>query len=180
MWSFGSDALSKEPDVFDLPATAGSTPGDSMLTPEAWSSAATPGATAGTTNPPTPSAGTDHDADARLINITDETWGIVAASPTGVMSRNGLSHTRLAHGFLLKRAGTRDEKGVVPLEVNLVHAQKPYEPLLKEIMSMYNGLALLSRIRGMASQLSGLLPLHVAACVKANHGLNSTMAYEQG
>ena len=86
--------------------------------------------------------------------------------------------TLVASGFLVKRAGPRDENGLIPLGVNLVHGQKPYKAVLKEVLGMYRNLGTLARVRGVVDPVKSVLPLHVAAARKAWKALSETMRYK--
>lgn len=86
--------------------------------------------------------------------------------------------TSVASGYLVKRAGPRDEDGLIPLGVNLVHGQKPYKAVLKEVLGMYRNLGTLARVRGVVDPVKSVLPLHVAAARKAWKMLVETMRYE--
>lgn len=93
---------------------------------------------------------------------------------------SGLSDksTAVASGYLVKRAGPRDEDGLIPLGVNLVHGQKPYKAVLKEVLGMYRNLGTLARVRGVVDPVKSVLPLHVAAARKAWKMLSETMRFE--
>ena len=84
----------------------------------------------------------------------------------------------VASGYLVKRAGPRDEDGLIPLGVHLVHGQKPYKAVLKEILGMYRNLGTLARARGVEDPVKSVLPLHVAAARKAWKALSETMRYK--
>ena len=129
------------------------------------------------TPPPNPAFG-DHDAEARLFDVTDESWGVVATR--GIRDPCAPSEycPALASGYLLKRAGPRDEDGVVRVGVNIIHGQKPYRPLLKAVLGMYRNLGLLARLRRIADPVRGLEPLHIARVRKAHHIVNGTMHYD--
>ena len=83
----------------------------------------------------------------------------------------------LASGYLVKRAGPRDENGLIPLGVNLLHGQKPYRGLLKEVLGMYRNLGTLARVRGVVDPMRSVLPLHVAAAKKAWKAVSETMRH---
>lgn len=84
----------------------------------------------------------------------------------------------MASGYLLKRAGTRDEDGLIAVEVDIVHGDlKGKETVLKEVLSMYRGLAALARLRNVVDRVTGVLPWHVAAARRAGDGVNSLMSW---
>lgn len=49
--------------------------------------------------------------------------------------------------------------------------------MLREVLSMYRGLAALARLRGIVDRVKGVLPWHVAAARKAGDGVNSLMSW---
>ena len=83
-------------------------------------------------------------------------------------------------GYLLKRMGPSDEDGLVACGLQLVHAQKPCEALLREVMSMYSCLGTLARMRGIVDPIKCVLPWHVAAVMKAQAVLKSTLRWADG
>lgn len=85
--------------------------------------------------------------------------------------------TSMASGYLIKRAGPRDEDGLIPLGVDLVYGQKPYRTVLKEVLGMYRNLGTLARVRRIVDPVKSVLPLHVAASRKAWKVLNETMRF---
>lgn len=167
----------------DLPpgllATPGATPQTNTPSPEISGLGSTPtgnAAQAGT--PPANAAIGDQDSEARLIDVTDETWGVVMDGTIDDMSIPSIRSTSLASGYLIKRAGPRDEDGLSPMGVNVVHGQKPYVALLKEVLGMFRNLGTLARVRGEVDPVKSVLPLHVAAARKAWRALSETMRYE--
>ena len=128
------------------------------------------------TPPPYPAFG-DHDAEARLLDITDESWGVVVTRGIDDPCASSEYCPALASGYLLKRAGPRDEDGLVRVGVDIVHGQKPHRPLLKAVLGMYRNLGLLARLRGIADPVRGLEPYHIATVRKAHHAVNATMRY---
>lgn len=70
-----------------------------------------------------------------------------------------------------------DEDGLMAFAVNIVHAQKPDKALLKDVLCMYRGLAMLARVRGAVDPVSNVLPWHIAATKKAHAIVNSTMRW---
>ena len=120
----------------------------------------------------------EHDSEARLIDVTDETWGVVMDGTLDDMGTRSDRSTAVISGYLVKRAGPRDEDGLIPLGVNLVHAQKPHKAVLKEVLGMYRNLGTLARVRGVVDPVKSVLPLHVAAAKRAWKVLSETMHYE--
>lgn len=83
-------------------------------------------------------------------------------------------------GYLLKRGGARDDDGLIPALVNVVHAAGPKtgEGLLEEVLGMYGALGTLARLRGIVHPLRCVLPWHVATARKANIGVNAMMGFD--
>lgn len=159
-----------------LYATPISTPQPTMLSPEQVVTAATPASGNGPINAPTPTDySTDMDPDSSLIDVTDETWGVVL----GHRIHNTVSLVErrpgLASGYLIKRAGRQDEDGVVTMSVNLLHIDRPYIPQLRDILAVYRGLGTLARLKGLADPIKSVVPWHVAAAMKAQEVLSSVM-----
>ena len=162
-----------------LPATPGATPQTNTPSPDISAFGSTPAANitqVGT--PPTNATLGDPDSEARLIDVTDETWGIVMDGTLDDLNSLSDASPSLASGYLVKRAGSRDEDGLLPLGVNLIHGQKPYKAVLKEVLGMYRNLGALARVRGVVDPVKDVLPLHVAASRKAWKALSETMRYE--
>lgn len=155
-----------------------STPYTSILSPDQSGIVSTPGGGAAQANAPTPTSSTlDHNAEARLIDITDETWGVTMAGGLDDPNIPTEFCQALVSGHLIKRAGARDEDGLLVLGVSIIHAQKPDKVLLKEVLSMYRGLGMLARVRGIVDPVSNMLPWHVAAARKAHKAVSSTMRW---
>jgi len=153
-----------------------STPQPIILSPEQAVPAATPASGNGPINALTPTDNViDIDPDSSLIDVTDETWGVVL----GHRIHNTMSLTDrrpgLASGYLIKRAGRQDEDGMVAMCVNLLHIDQPYTPQLREILAVYRGLGTLARLKGLADPIRSVIPWHVAAAVKAQEVLSSVM-----
>lgn len=163
------------PPVVKLPqasvpfyTTPVSTPQANIVSPEQSATPATPAnATAAT---PGGEAGGDSESDAVLADVTDQTWGAIV----GHRLNNSVGVTELypalVSGYLIKRTGARVEDVPMAMEVNLVHTEslpRSYEPLLREMLSYFRGLATLSRARGMVPRETDVRPWHIAAAEKA-------------
>lgn len=173
-----------EARVSNLPlgslATPDNTPQANAPSPDMSGLGSTPGG--GATQVSTPPPGTafgEHDAEARLVDITDETWGIVMNRSVDDLcsSEHCLA---VASGYLVKRAGPRDEDGLVRMQVNILHGQKSYRPLLKAVLGMYRNLGLLARVRGIVDPVKSVVPFHVAAARKAHVAISGTMRHGEG
>ena len=162
-----------------LLATPGATPHTNTPSPDISGLGSTPAGNAAQVGTPPPNAHLgDQDSEARLIDITDETWGVLIDGTFDDLHSPSDRCMSMASGYLVKRAGSRDEDGLIPLGVNLVHGQKPFKALLKEVLGMYRNLATLARVRGAVDPVKSVLPLHVAAARKAWRVLSETMRYE--
>lgn len=128
--------------------------------------------------PPPNVAPLDYDSEARLIDITDETWGVVMDGPLDDHITLSNQCPSIASGYLVKRAGSRNEDGLITLSVKLVHGQKPYRSVLKEVLGMYRNLGTLARVRGVVHPVKSILPLHVAAARNAWKAVSRTMRRE--
>ena len=129
---------------------------------------------------PTPSGGTgfsDQDPEARLIDVRDETWALLLEISIDDMLMPSAFCRAQSSGFLLKRAGTRDEDGLVPLSVNILHEHGNNPTPLLELLEMYRKLATLARIRNITDPVIGAMPWHVAAAVRAHAAIKWTMRY---
>lgn len=128
----------------------------------------------------TPASGiVEADHDVKLIDVTDESWGVLLPHP---LPHNPLPPSccrSAASGYLVKRAGTRDEDGLLPLAVDIVHTEKFQDGLLKELLGMYRDLAALARLRGTVHGLHGVMPWHIATAKKSNVGVNEMMSWDR-
>lgn len=148
------------------------------VSPEQPSNAATPAATATAANAATPTtAPFESDAEARLIDVTDETWGVITASKSEDIEADLISNTPLLSGYLVKRLGSRNEEGLLICGVHLIYAEEATETLLKEVLGMYRCLGLLARTRSIVDPVRSILPWHVAASTKALAVLEATMCW---
>ncbi|KAI6784505.1 Mediator of RNA polymerase II transcription subunit-like protein [Emericellopsis cladophorae] len=145
-----------------------STPQGSMVSPEQVSAQAAP---------PTPTAtdgNTDPEADAILLDLTDQTFGAVVGHRLNVSQTPLELQPSLVSGFLIKKTSKEVEEPPVVMEVNLVHTEgtgRPYEPLLREMLNNFRGLNTLARSRGVVDKATDVRPWHVAAAEKAVRAL---------
>ncbi|KAG5976800.1 hypothetical protein E4U55_007215 [Claviceps digitariae] len=110
------------------------------------------------------------DTDAILSDVTDQTWGAVVGHRLNSSASVLDLHPALVSGYLIKRTGPRVEDALMAMEVNLVHTDaspRSYEPLLREMLSYFRGLAALSRARGVVAKDTDVRPWHIAAAEKA-------------
>ncbi|MCJ1470627.1 mediator of RNA polymerase II transcription subunit 13 [Pseudocyphellaria aurata] len=133
-------------------------------------------------NPATPTTANpavDPDPSAKLIDITDETWSLAFSKPLNNPLLPPHICRPVVSGYLLKRGGARDEDGLIPAQVDVVHAAEPKtgEALLEEVLAMYGALGTLARLRGIVHPVRCVLPWHVATARKANIGVNDMMEF---
>ncbi|KAG6108359.1 hypothetical protein E4U31_007778 [Claviceps sp. LM219 group G6] len=109
------------------------------------------------------------DMDVILLDVTDQTWGAVVGHRLNSSASITDLQPALISGYLIKRTGPRVEDPLTAMEINLVHTDaslRSYEPLLREMLSHFRGLATLSRARGMVARDTDVRPLHIAAAEK--------------
>ena len=82
-------------------------------------------------------------------------------------------------GHLIKRAGVRDEDGLVNIRVDILHPPNASRALLKEVLEMYGSLGCIARIRGIVEPVKSLLPWHMAIAKKSYAALQA-MGPEEG
>ena len=170
-------------------ATPGNTPQSNAASPDISGFGTTPGGAAQVSTPPSSTALTDHDAEARLVDITNETWGVVISStlqnpPFTDPTISNICPV-LACTYLMKRAGPRDEDGVLRIAIDIIHGPTGQKAILKEISTMYSGLALLARARAMrdgeaTKHVESILPCHLIAARRGHVAVSTTMRYGEG
>lgn len=148
-----------------------STPQASIVSPEQSGTPATPSRDANAVGA-TPGAegGGDSEYEAVLSDVTDQTWAAVVGHRLNSSWSAVKAHTALASGYLIKRTGTRIEDAPVLMEVNLAYSDngsRPYESVLRELLSSFRGLGTLARARGVVQRETDVRPWHVAAAEKA-------------
>ncbi|KAI9779578.1 MAG: mediator of RNA polymerase II transcription subunit 13 [Candelina submexicana] len=120
----------------------------------------------------------DLDVESTLIDVTDETWGLIPSHRLHNTHSLVDINPALVSGYLLKRASAHDEKPFAILGVNLLwvsggQQQRP-TAVLKEVLGMYRGLSTLARAKGVIG-VDSTEPWHVAAARKAASGLGWLM-----
>ncbi|KAF1981556.1 hypothetical protein K402DRAFT_467455 [Aulographum hederae CBS 113979] len=143
-----------------------------------------------------------NDPDAHLVDITDETCGVVLSHRRNVSKRLGVWETALASGLLVKRGregppklttSSADGDAIGPIAVGFdilwigqssrtaeAGAAAPLrstapENMLREYLSLYRGLGLLAKLRGMRGCRGGTIPWHVVAAMRGVKGLEACM-----
>ena len=154
-------------DVSSILDTPAATPNAFGQSPDAQPSASTPGG-------PT---GFEHDPDARLIDVRDETWAFFPAFDLEDPNVSSKFCRARASAYLLKQASAREEHGVLPLAVRIISGGDK-DGSLREVLEMYHKLASLARIRGITDHGSGILPYHVAIASRAHAALKNRMQYQ--
>lgn len=160
--------------------TPDNTPQANAPSPDISGFGSTPGGATQVSTPPTITAFGDHDEEARLIDISDETWGVTIKASVEDLCIASDHCPAVAYGYLIKRAGPRDENGLVRMGVGVIHGQSPQKPLLKAVLGWYRNLGLLARVRGISDPVKSLVPYHVAATNKAHAAVTATMRYGDG
>ncbi|ORY61357.1 mediator complex subunit 13 C-terminal-domain-containing protein [Pseudomassariella vexata] len=162
-----------------LYTTPVSTPQASMVSPEQSGNPPTPSLRDTATSAPTPGGGDsavapESDADATLVDVTDQTWGAVLSHRLNNSNSLTELNPAIASGYLVKRSGTRVEDPPVVMEVNIVHSEgnpRAYETLLREMLTYFRGLGTLARARGMVEKEVDVRPWHIAAAEKGVRAL---------
>ncbi|KAL8787851.1 MAG: hypothetical protein Q9195_007591 [Heterodermia aff. obscurata] len=166
-------------------ATPALTPAANTVSPEYSGYPSTPGAGPVNGNLPTPTATSfDHDRTARLVDVSEETWGVVMAgtianAPWDPDQDSTASSPPRFSGHLMKRAGVRDGDGLVNIRVDILQAANASQALLKEVLEMYGSLGTLARMRGIVDPVKSVLPWHIAIAKKSYAALQ-TMGTEEG
>ncbi len=175
--SVAPNILAAQSSVYTTPV---STPQASIFSPEPGS-VSTPSRDTGPANAPTPndsSAELKIDADATLVDITDQTWGAILSHRLN-NSRSLLEfNPTLISGYLIKRSGTIPSDVPIVIEVNIVHSEvypRLLDPLLREILGLYRGLATLARVRGCVNPVKDGRPWHITAVEKGVQALYMLM-----
>ncbi|RDW75221.1 hypothetical protein BP6252_06363 [Coleophoma cylindrospora] len=151
----------------------------SIVSPD---SAATPMREPVTTPAPPNENAIEPDSDARLIDLTDQSWGAVLSHRLN-NSRSLLEfNPALISGYLVKRGGTNNSDAPVVIEVNIMHSDSLvanprtfHEGLLREVIVYFRGLATIAKVRGVADGVRDGRPWHIAAAEKAVKALYTTM-----
>ncbi|KAI9708607.1 MAG: mediator of RNA polymerase II transcription subunit 13 [Bogoriella megaspora] len=145
-------------------------------------------------SPSTPADGqSEFNTDGYLVDETDETWGVILGTRMHTSHTLGEYNPSLVSGLLVKRGdGTRRQLPCIAVHINAGHsssgaassfnsallasspgtAMRGYEMLLREILSMYRGLAALANVRYMDDGLGGILPWHLVAARRGANGLD--------
>jgi mediator of RNA polymerase II transcription subunit 13, fungi type len=152
-----------------------STPQHSIVSPE---NSTTPArdVTAATPNEPV-----EPDADARLIDYMDQSWGAVLAHRLNNSNSLLELNPALISGYLIKQGGTNSDDPPIVIEVNIVYSEVVgnhrtfHESLLREILGYYRGLVTLARVRGFVDPVKDGRPWHIAAAEKAVKALYMLM-----
>ncbi|EAW11295.1 uncharacterized protein ACLA_089870 [Aspergillus clavatus NRRL 1] len=148
-------------------------PSGNVFSPEQYGNAPTPPSGA---NAPTPTEfPADAESESLLIDICDETWGVILSHRLNSSSHLTDYRPALASGYLFRRKGPTDADGAFSMNVNLIYAQRPassYEAFLKDILSKYRDLAALARARGTRNVQQNTFPWHIATAVRAQELLS--------
>ncbi|KAK9473542.1 mediator complex subunit 13 C-terminal-domain-containing protein [Dipodascopsis tothii] len=142
---------------FDSPMDLYTTP--SMSTPTTAAEHGTPVSSATPTSAAVPA---DIEHDAILVDLKDETYGVVLGHRLQLGRLDVMSQRfGLACGYLIKPGAAGAAMAV--LEISLVHCSKPWNDFLRDILQQYRGLASFGANTGVADSRNHILPWHVAA-----------------
>ena len=143
--------------------------------------------------PPTPAAsdtaaaGVETDMDAQLMDLTDETWGMLFSPSISSLA----SDTGTAKGAIFKRGEVDPTPGksLPSLSVTLhwtiqikpsgstdEGSVKQAEMTLREVLKMFRNLSLLTKARSLDHGETALAPLHVAMAMQSVKGLNGMLS----
>lgn len=173
------------PSVRVAPAMSGSfyttpvsTPQPSIMSPDQIGTPATPIKEVNPTGAPTPGsvdgANEPAEGDAILVDVTDQTWGVILSHRLSTSSSPGDLGSSLASGYLVKRGGVSTEDPPVVMEVNILRNDgnpRAHDALMREMLSYFRGLGTLARARAMVDRETDIRPWHVAAVEKGVQAL---------
>jgi mediator of RNA polymerase II transcription subunit 13 len=158
-----------------------STPQASMVSPEQSGNPQTPSIRETSTSAPTPGgndATNESDAEATLIEVTDQTWGAILSHRLNNSASLIELNPAIVSGYLVKRGGIRVEDPPVVMEVSIVHSEgnpRAYETLLREMLTYFRGLGTLARARGIVEKQVDIRPWHIAAAERGARALYMLM-----
>ncbi|KAL2003664.1 hypothetical protein VTN02DRAFT_2814 [Thermoascus thermophilus] len=163
------------PQASNTPVT---TPHAGAPSPDQSGNATTPTSgsiTAANAPTPTEASSAEPESDSILVDVCDESWGIILSHRLSNSPHITEFRPALASGYLLRRKGISDSDGVFSMSVNLIFTQRPlstYEILLREVLGMYRDLATLARAKGTINVQRNTLPWHIATAVRAQEMLS--------
>ncbi|TKA68221.1 hypothetical protein B0A49_09252 [Cryomyces minteri] len=123
------------------------------------------------------------DSDAHLVDLTDETWGVILAHKLHNTHSLGVWAPGLISGLIVRRDGHNAQGKVPAISVNVLWisaaaggrvaiGRRAEEALLRELMIMYRGLGLLARVKGVTvGDGEACVPWHVAAALRGARAL---------
>ncbi|TKA71739.1 hypothetical protein B0A49_04990 [Cryomyces minteri] len=123
------------------------------------------------------------DSDAHLVDLTDETWGVILAHKLHNTHSLGVWAPGLISGLIVRRDGHNAQGRVPAISVNVLWisaaaggrvaiGRRAEEALLRELMIMYRGLGLLARVKGVTvGDGEACVPWHVAAALRGARAL---------
>ncbi|KAF2239763.1 hypothetical protein EV356DRAFT_514040 [Viridothelium virens] len=154
---------------------------------------------------PSPSTGVDNllepGPDSRLIDQTNETWGVVLGTRMHTSAVFGDWSPSLISGLMIKRGNSSQGSDSNPSKrmpciavhvswignsvtsssatgissassAPLPSASRNYELLMREVLTMYRGLGTLAKVRFMDDGMGGVLPLHVLTAMRGANALD--------
>ena len=156
-----------------------------------------------------PSAGADSlpeaNPDSRLIDQTDETWGVLLGIRMRTTAVLGDWSPSLISGLLVKRgesgeslesragqqmpciavhvacignnAGSAASSGISSSSAApITGTMRNYEMLLKEVLSMYRNLGTLAKVKFMNDGMGNVVPWHILAAMRGANGLDKCLS----
>ena len=134
----------------------------------------------------------ENDPDAHLVDVADESWGmllsLVTASQTSSSTRPTLTSLRdtVAEGMLFRRGTASSGSALGALGVSLYWdirvrpggaldegPSRQAENTLREVLRMYRNLGLLARLRNLGGHDGDdVMPLHMACAGRGAKALN--------
>lgn len=132
---------------------------------------------------PTDTSGQDLDPKAVLIDIEDETWGVLLSHRLNLSCDSTVYNPALASAYLVKRGGVEEQVLPKVMAVNLAWtdnadvtaSRESTDALMRELLEIYRGLSLLARARGMMDKGKELMPWHVLAALRGVEALERCM-----
>jgi mediator of RNA polymerase II transcription subunit 13, fungi type len=159
-------------------ATPASTPQATTTSPEQMMPATpTPGGSSAMNAATPPEQGFDAnvDADLSLSDTTEESWMVMMPFPANQSHHILKLRPALMSGYLIKRAGFREEDGLATMGVHLIQASSSNEDVLEDIIRRFRGLVTLAVARGCIDRVRQCVPWHVHVALKGARALSGLM-----
>lgn len=122
----------------------------------------------------------DSDPTARLIDITDETWGLLANQFIYFQTNGTVRQPALASGYLIKRRGPKEYDGWIMLGVRILSGSGRIQTVLRDLLVIYRSFGTLARFKMVEDPVNSILPWHVAVARKSQLRLSAIIGYAPG